>query len=143
MQRQNVHGRPVIRAPMLDLTNVQQLTFDNTSKHPVNPAPLTTKGTLQYVTARAYTTMDNFDAPQCSHSHKVRSANSKYWNCVDCGAFVSVLNTSHYTIIGKRSLRNSRRVKERETRDLAQCSSSKYGRQTKCKSKICYRTPQR
>ena len=98
MQRQNAHARQTVRAPMLDLTNMQQMTFDNIK---LAMGPPSGKAGFQPMTTRAYTTMDCFDAPKCSHSVKLRSNNPKFAHCVECGAFVSSVRTQLYPV-GRR-----------------------------------------
>lgn len=90
MQKQSVYPNAQQRMPLLDLTNLQQNTFDN-SKFSVQ----STKTTFQPITSnpRKYGGFFNtFETTKCSHFYKMEACHGRHYNCTECGAFVSRVN---------------------------------------------------
>ena len=81
-------GNPKLRLPMLDLTNLQQKTFDHSKPSVViHTAKAPSQSVLRGL--RAYATVDSTEPAKCSHLHKMKANGNGYTNCIDCGAFVS------------------------------------------------------
>ncbi len=87
------HIRPIFRAPMLDISNIQPVlslqqpgaTFEALK---LPSAPMTARA--------AFATVDSFDFGQCPHHHKLKAITGKYSNCTECGAFIS--NEGSYAV---------------------------------------------
>ncbi len=121
MQRQNlVRSRQALRAPMLDMTNIQpaNCSFKIPSVFPAfQPSKISI---LQPTSVRAYTTMDTFEPAHCLHLQKIRAANGKYANCADCGAFVS--NVPVHVSSSRKTYRGSgKRHDAEDWRSVLQC----------------------